>query len=255
MLGYLGLSCDTLGEAMLRFARYNRLVYDGNPIAMDMQGEEVSISWGIEYGRPGQLADETAIAAFTTISRQLVAQELTPLAVNFVNPEPAELQAYTDFFQCPVSFGHSITSVRFAADFLRLPVRNSDPALRQLLEQQAEAQLEALPDTGRFGTSLNQALIHCLHDGNPGLETVAQRLGLSVRTLQRRLGEQGLNFQALLDRTRAELARRYLGDPGLSLADIALLLAFSEQSAFNRAFKRWYGESPRRYRQGVVGKN
>ena len=252
VLGYLGLSCDTVGEALLRFSRYNRLVYDGNPIAMDMNGDEVTISWGVEHGRPGQLADETAIAAFATMTSALVGQELHPLAVNFVNPEPADLRPYLDFFKCPVSFGHGITSVRFSIDYLRLPIRNSDPALKALLEQQAEAQLRALPETDRFEEALNQALIRCLHQGEPTLEQVAARLAMSARTLQRRLGERQLNFQALLDRTRAELARRYLADPHLSLADIALLLAFSEQSAFNRAFKRWYGESPRRFRKGAL---
>lgn len=251
VLGYLSLSCDTLGEALLRFNRYNRLVYDGNPIAMHMQGEEVTISWGIEHGRPGQLADETAIAAFATMTRALVGQELHPLAVNFVNPAPADLRPYREFFGCPVSFNHSITSVRFSADYLRLPIHNSDPALKALLERQAEAQLQALPETDRFEEALNQALIRTLHQGEPTLEQVAARLNLSPRTLQRRLAERHLNYQALLDRTRAELARRYLTDINLSLADIALLLAFSEQSAFNRAFKRWYGESPRRFRQAL----
>jgi AraC-like DNA-binding protein len=251
VLGYLSLSCDTLGEAMLRFSRYNRLVYDGNPIAIDMSGSEVTISWGIEHGRPGQLADETAIAIFAAMTRLLVGQDLHPLAVNFVNPAPADLNPYSDFFQCPVSFGNTVTSVRFSTDFLRLPIRNSDAGLKVLLEQQAEAQLKALPETDHFEEQLNQALIRALHDGTPTLEQVASRLSMSARTLQRRLGERELNYQALLDRTRAELARRYLADPNLSLAEIAMLLAFSEQSAFNRAFKRWYGESPRRFRRAA----
>jgi AraC-like DNA-binding protein len=150
-----------------------------------------------------------------------------------------------------VSFGNAMTSVRFSADFLRLPIRNSDPGLKALLEQQAEAQLKALPETDQFEETLNQALIRALHDGVPTLEQVALRLSMSNRTLQRRLGERGLNYQALLDRTRSELARRYLADRNLSLSEIALLLAFSEQSAFNRAFKRWYGESPRRFRRSL----
>lgn len=251
VLGYLSLSCDTLGEAVLRFSRYHRLVYDGNPIAMHMSADAVTISWGIEHGKPGQLADETAIAAFMTLARLLVDEDLHPQSVKFVNARPADCRPYEQFFRCPVSFNHAQTSVRFPIAYLGLPISNRDPALKALLEGQAEAQLRALPETDPFNEALNQALIRALHDGQPGIEAVAAKLALSSRTLQRRLSERGLNFQTLLDKTREELARRYLADPHLSLSEIALLLAFSEQSAFTRAFKRWTGESPKRFRKGL----
>lgn len=257
VLGYLSLSCETLGEALLRFDRYHRLVYDGNPIAMRAEAGSVSISWGIEHGRPGQLADETAIAAFATITRMLVGEPLYPSQVNFVNAAPADLRPYEDFFHCPVSFGHGSTTVSFPFSYFALPIRNSDPALRALLDQQAEALLQSLPEADPFGRALNQALVKSLHNGEPTLEQVARLLALSTRTLQRRLAERALSFQSLLDRTREELARSYLADPNLSLPDIALLLGYSEQSAFNRAFKRWTGESPKRFRrqQMAPGKN
>ena len=87
-----------------------------------------------------------------------------------------------------------------------------------------------------------------LHEGEPTLPVVASYLALSSRTLQRRLQERGLVFQDILENTRRELAIRYLQDKTLSLTDIALLLGYSEQSAFNRAFKRWYNEPPKSYR-------
>ena len=75
------------------------------------------------------------------------------------------------------------------------------------------------------------------------------KLAMSVRTLQRRLGQQGLSFQRLLDRTREELARSYLLDPALSMVEITMLLGFAEQSSFNRAFRQWAGISPGRWRR------
>lgn len=244
LMGYIGLSCDTLGEALLRFERYDRLVYDGNPASMSIHGNVVSLSWGIEHGRPGQLADETAIAAFTMIVRQLVQEPLCPSHINFVNPAPDLLTPYTDFFGCPVTFGGTLTHVSFPAHYLAHAIHHSDPGLRSLLESQADSLLRALPNTGDFVQNLRAALVRCIHDGTPTLEAVAYRLAISERTLQRRLQTTQLNFQQLLDRVRAELARGYLLNGSLSLAEIALLLGYSEQSAFNRAFKRWTGQTP-----------
>jgi AraC-like DNA-binding protein len=249
VMGYLGLSCDTLGEAFLRFDRYHRLVYDGNPATMAAHGDVVSLSWGVEHGFPGQLADETAIAAFMTLVRKLVDTPLIPSSVNFVNPAPADLRPYTDFFQCPVTFGGNITYVTFPFSFLMYPIGHSDPGLRTLLESQAESLLRALPDSDGFDSALKDALVRCLHDGMPTLQHVATRLAVSPRTLQRRLENMELSFQRLLDRTRAELARGYLLDGSLSLTEIALLLGYSEQSAFNRAFKRWTGQTPKTLRR------
>lgn len=249
VMGYLGLSCDTLGEALLRFERYHRLVYDGNPIQLDISPEGVIISWGIVHGRPGQLADETAIAAFATITRLLVDQPVSAQRVEFVNAPPADLKPYEDFFQCPVSFGHACTTVTFSADYLALPIRYRDPALRALLEQQAEALLRTLPENDDFESALKQAMVKGLHTGEPTLEMVAGSLHISARTLQRRLAERGLQFHSLLEATRLALARDYLSNRSLSLTEIALLLGYSEQSAFNRAFRRWTGQTPKQARK------
>lgn len=248
VMGYLGLSCDTVGEALLRFERYHRLVYDGNPIQLDMSPAGVSISWGIVQGRPGQLADETAIAAFATITRMLMDHPASAQRVEFVNTPPADLKPYEEFFQCPVSFGHARTTVTFSADYLGMPIRYRDPALRALLEQQAEALLRTLPEDDDFEHALKQALVKSLHNGEPTLEVVASSLHISSRTLQRRLAERNIQFHGLLEATRLALAREYLGNPNLSLTEIALLLGYSEQSAFNRAFKRWTGQTPKQAR-------
>lgn len=251
IMGYIGLSCDSLGEAFMRFERFHRLVYDGNPAVMSIHGDVVSLSWGIEHGLPGQLADETAIAAFATIVRRLVNRKLEPTSINFVNPAPADTRVYEEFFGCPVTFGGTLTCVTFPTAYLMLPIAHSDPGLRTLLENQAEALLRALPSGQVFQTELKAALARSLHEGAPTLEHVAQRLNMSPRTLQRRLAELDLSFQHLLDRTRAELARGYLLEGNLTLSEIALLLGYSEQSAFNRAFKRWTGLTPKSLRKGA----
>ena len=127
-------------------------------------------------------------------------------------------------------------------------VKLEDEARKQLLNV---AQLPivhqwvaAMPDADAFDRSLQQTLLSLLPEGGATVARVAEALHVSVRTLQRRLDSRGLTWQQVLDRSREELARHYLADRALTLSDIALLLGFSEQSAFTRAFRRWTGETP-----------
>ncbi|HQV81415.1 MAG TPA: AraC family transcriptional regulator ligand-binding domain-containing protein [Agitococcus sp.] len=249
VLGYLVLSCQSLGEALNRFARYQRLVYDVNPFSVSVDERGMELRWGVEYGKPGALVDETSIAALFNFLNILTSQPLHPSYVCFVNPQPKNLKTYLDYFKCPVDFEKDFTCVRFPLSFLSIPLLHSDTTLLDLLSQQAEALLLVLPKADMFEEKLQQVIVQSLHEGEPTLPVVAAHLALSSRTLQRRLQERGLVFQDILENTRRELAIRYLQDKTLSLTDIALLLGYSEQSAFNRAFKRWYSEPPKMYRK------
>ncbi|PTQ91124.1 AraC family transcriptional regulator [Agitococcus lubricus] len=251
VLGYLVLSCQTLGQALLRFARYQRLVYDVNPFSVHMDEQGMELRWGIDYGKPGSLVDETSIAALFNFLHILTNQPLHPSFVSFVNPKPKNCQVYSDYFHCPVEFEDTVTRVRFPAAYLEAPLLHSDPTLLELLSQQAESLLVVLPKADAFEEKLQQIMVQCLHEGEPTLPAVAAYMALSTRTLQRRLQERGLIFQDILEDTRRELAVRYLEDKSLSLTDIALLLGYSEQSAFNRAFKRWYQQPPKVYRKAL----
>jgi len=136
---------------------------------------------------------------------------------------------------------------------LALPLRKADPDLLALLDQQAEALLRdvaAMPaDVTRWRTSL----LPLIREGRPSLKALSAAHHMSERTLQRHLAQAGLSFQALLDRSRQHLAEAYLRDPRLELAEIALLLGYSEQSAFQRAFKQWTGQTPRQWRLALRG--
>lgn len=254
VLGYLVLSCQNLGEALTRFSRYQRLVYDVNPFNVCIDDKGMELSWGIEYGKPGPLADESSIAALFSFIRILTNQPLYPSYVSFVNPKPDNIKLYEDFFHCPVKFEDDATRVRFPFEYLGTPLLHSDPTLLDLLSQQAETLLLVLPKADAFEEKLQQVIVQCLHEGEPTLPAVSAHLALSTRTLQRRLQERGLVFQDILEHTRRELAVRYLEDKSLSLTDIALLLGYSEQSAFNRAFKRWYELPPKSYRKQLLAK-
>jgi AraC-like DNA-binding protein len=252
VMGYIVLASNSLGEAMLAYQRYERLFYGVDIAQIAAEGDDVELRWPRESAPLGHLADSVAIAALITFLRRQMEGAPTPSLISFVNPAPQraeERAAYEAFFGCPVRFDDSHTRVRFPAAYLAIPMPHSDPGLHALLNRQAQALLLALPDSDAFDRALQQVLLKLLPEGNVMLPRVARELHVSVRTLQRRLDARAMTWQALLDRTREQLARQYLRDRSLTLGDVALLLGFSEQSAFNRAFRRWTGDTPARVRK------
>lgn len=246
VMGYVVLASRNLGEAMLAYQRYERLFYGVDLVTVAAVGEEIEVRWPKETPGFNQLTDSVGIAALITFLRRQLDSPPVASLVSFINPAPpaAERAVYEAFFGCPVRFDDTHTRVRFPASHLALPMAHSDPGLRALLDRQAQALLLALPDSDPFDRALQQVMLKLLPEGGVSLPRVAQELFVSVRTLQRRLDARGITWQTLLDRTREQLARQYLADRSLTLGDVALLLGFSEQSAFNRAFKRWTGVTP-----------
>ena len=254
VLGYLVLASDTLGEAMLAYQRYERLFYGVDLVEVVATGDDIGIRWARNAAPLGQQGDGVAIAALVSFLRRQV-EDAPPLRrVTFVGaaPSPATAQAYREFFGCPVHFDDDFISVHFPRAYLAIRMPHADPGLRAILDRQASALLAALPESDDFERALQQVLVRLLAEGDVTLPRVAGALNMSVRTLQRRLDSRRLTWQGLLDRTREKLARQYLADRSLALKDIALLLGFSEQSAFSRAFRRWTGETPARVRAGIA---
>lgn len=254
VLGYLVLASDTLGEAMLAYQRYETLFYGASLAEIEVVGDQAEMRWPSSDNELGQQADGVAIAALVTFMRRQIDQPPPPSAVSFLEKVDAQTaQAYEAFFGCPVTWNDSHVRVRFPLHYLGLPMPRRDPTLRELLDRQARALLRALPESSGHSSNtdrqLQQVLLKLLADGEPTLARAASAMHMSPRTLQRRLARHQLSWQQWLDRSREQLARQYLADPSLTLTDIALLLGFSEQSAFTRAYRRWSGNSPGRERR------
>lgn len=247
VLGYLVLASSTLGEAMLTYQRYERLFYGVDLAEIISHNDSVEIRW--REGGVGALADEVAISALVTFVKRQLADAGQPLQVGFSHSCPEGSQQLQSFFQCPVELEAPFVYVRFPIALLTQPLLHADPTLRQLLDRQAQALLQALPVSDEFHRTLQKILLKRLPEGQISLARLAKDLHQSPRTLQRRLASQGLNWQQLLDRTRRELAQQYLQDRSLSLSEIAMLLGYSEQSAFSRAYRRWTESAPRQTRK------
>lgn len=249
VLGHLALNCSTLAEALAHFSRYQTLLYDGAG-KPEMVGNIIRFGWKSESEEAfnTQQSDEVLLVGLSTLMNQLIGRDdLKPHKVGFMHSKPSYASAYEHRLGSNIEYDQPLLFVELPLELLFQPISNCDPSLRQLLDQQANALLRALPELGQFETALKTALIKCMQEGTLSLDVLSSALNISDRTLHRKLENYGLNFSLLLQKTRKELAIEYLREHKLSIVEISLLLGYSEQSAFTRAFKKWTGKSPRKF--------
>ena len=137
----------------------------------------------------------------------------------------------------------------FASRFLAFPIAKADPSLCVLLDRHAEELLAKFPPRNSLVDQVRSIITGELRGGDPSLERVADQLGFTPRTLQRKLQELGASHNELLDQMRRQLAMRYLREREMAICEVAYLLGFSESSSFHRAFKRWTGVTPKEFRK------
>ncbi|HET8869561.1 MAG TPA: AraC family transcriptional regulator [Aquabacterium sp.] len=249
VVGYVALACETLADALLRLERYHASVYDANLAELHVTEHGVCVEWGVSRGKPGALVDETGIASLVQLARDLTGRYWPVREVAFVNPRPADITPYQDFFGGEVRFEQPVTRLVIDADYLALPVRKVDPAMLADLDRQAQELLSRVSSVPAAVEAWRRALITLIREGRATLANLSAVHHTSPRSLQRRLAEHGMSFQSLLDETRFQLAKSYLLDSSLDLVEMALLLGYSEQSAFTRAFRNWTGMAPAQWRK------
>ena len=251
-LGYVLLASNSVTVALERYMRYQRLVHDVSAVRHYLDGNDVVLEWNNESRAMGLLANQCGLAALVQFARTITATEENaqafPAAVHFVEAQPDDVAPYVALFRCPVLFSQSATRIIFPAAFLHLALRRPDPALVAMLEQQVQTLFAALPQKDRLEQDIRQQISSHILQGEPALDRIAEKLHISGRTLRRRLEQRGWSFRSLLEDTRQRMAQDYLRDARLTLPEVALLLGYSEQSAFNRAFLRWTGMTPKRWR-------
>lgn len=253
IIAYLALSCETLGEAMARYHDFHRLIYDGSVLLVELSPQYASIRWEAPELHPTQLTDEIAIALMVQFLKQFMSNEDVHLhEVHFVNAAPKNMAVYEQYFQCRVRFDQPVTQLLLPVTEVIKPLRSRDHTLQQLLLQQAQALLEKLPHSTQLDQRLQHAILTGLQKNRYQIDFIAEQLGLSVRQLQRHLQQQHTTFQERVQQVRFMLATEYLKDPHLNLQEIALLLCYSEQSAFQRAFKLWAGQTPQQWRHQQI---
>lgn len=248
VLGSVLLACGNVDTALQRLERYLRLVFDVIPMSRRVGDDRFDLVWDLNQYQPGSLVSETGMVAIVQFCRSIVRGKANPIQVDFNHAGPADSKPYSDFFGCPVRFDQPEALLRFPIKLLEQPLKSPDPELVALLEQHADRLLAGFPQGGETVSGLRNAIARSLREGEPDIGQICTQLHLSSRTLQRRLGEAGTNFRRELNLIRYELAQSYLRDPRLQITEIAMLLGYSEHSAFTRAFKKWDGRSPQEAR-------
>lgn len=250
VVAYAMMTCETLLEGLNRLARYMNVVSDAATFALTPAEGGYWLELGHMGGErpvPRQRVEFGMLKVLTHCS-WITGRDLRALSIEFVYPEPPDQRPHCEAFQCPLRFGQNANRALLRTADLALPLSGRNATLATLHERLAEQRLDALHGarTSRLVLELIAARV-----AGPDLsrEGIAAALHISSRTLQRRLEEEGTSFQQLRDDTRRELAQRYLREPGSnSLSRVAERLGFEDQSNLFRACKRWFGESPGRYR-------
>lgn len=195
-----------------------------------------------------RLSNEATIASIVSISQQIATQPFQPLGIYFKHPAPKCLEGHQAYFGCPLHFDSDRDALLVSSASLQTPNQLGDASISQFFDTHLEAELAKLDDPNSLEHRVRIHVSRCLSEGLPTISDVAGHFGMSGRTLQRRLSELGYSYQTLVDESRRQLAKRLLQQTNYSLAEVAFMTGFSEQSAFTRAFKRWAGQTPRSFR-------
>ena len=252
MWGYAALSAPNLGAALENFVDLFRYQQGSSVMRLVRSGREMRLEYQIRT--PAILARrqdaELSLGQFTNVIRECCGRHWSPDEVHFEHPRPEGWRQHEMAFGAPVFFGSTTNAIIFDAALLDRPMPGRDPKLLAMMR----TCLESLGSRGQAETLAERvrgALRQRLAEGAPTLEEISANLRLTPHAIQRALASEGLGFREAVEVTRFDLARHYLAQPHLPLSEIALLLGYSELSAFTRAFTRWAGISPRGYRAGI----
>jgi AraC-like DNA-binding protein len=240
---YVCRSSPTLGEALRQWVRYLNLLDDAVEVGLVDDAKGACLRVLRESEAPAPASHELCFALLVLNARRLSTEPFQPLAVDFEHRARGDVAPYEAFFGAKVTFGARSTQLVMQKSALEARLATADPALLAILTRAADELRAKERVDPPIVAQVKRVLWEALREDDAEIGKVAKRLGLSARSLQRRLKEEGASYQGVREQAREELARRYLED-GLSIAEISFLLGFSQPSAFFRAFKRWTGLTP-----------
>jgi AraC-like DNA-binding protein len=250
LLYYVMASSDTLGDALRRLARYSRVTNEALVFGY-REGNRLTVN--LSYSGVPRHSDihqiEFCMFALLRTCRVLTGHNLVPQHFSICHHRSEGASEMARFVGTKVEFGADADEFSLNIESRELPLTHADRYLNKLLLKDCEAALaDRKEDVSELRTRVENAIASLLPHGRVPVDIVARNLGMSRRTLARRLSDEGLNFTDILQRLRRDLAVRYLGDRKLHVSKIAWLLGFNEVSAFTHAFKRWTGKTPREMR-------
>jgi AraC-like DNA-binding protein len=245
------IHAGTLGKALERGAQFYRLFGDDWSMSVMRDTHEARLAVNIPKDRdPDHFITEAMLMIWHGLASWLIERRIPLERVQFAYPEPKHLDEYDALFFAPVmKFNEARTELTFAADYLDLPIRQSEASLDEFLKTAPAQLLVKFKNASSLTSRIRDLLKTHIGEEMPTLNDVASRLYLSPQTLRRRLAAEGKSYQGVKDNLRRDAAIHLLLRPELSLEDVAQQVGFSETSTFHRAFKKWTGVTPGLYRQ------
>lgn len=246
ILGLLLLKSENGQKMLQRLCRYHDLMSEGLTLRLVELPQTLALMLkGDSLGELDAILKESFALILTKSLEHLSGGLIQPASIEFRHAGRGPSKSYLTAFGLSPRFEAEEDRLLFDKKPLLAPLQPKDPGLLQALESHARALLSQLEYGQGMTGRVKRELARSLGEELPDLPEVARRLGMGPRSLQGRLKEEKTGFRKILDQTRAELAQDWLERGELSLGEIALLLGFAEQSAFSRAFLRWYGKSPK----------
>jgi AraC-like DNA-binding protein len=247
IIHYILSASGTALDAVKNLIRYHHLVNTTTSLVIEETNRHVTIDTAFRSGLEGFEKDiaEWGTTTFVAELRRLTDTRIVPHSLTFIHRRTSGTREFTDFFGCPVRFGANRQSIVFATNDLLAPIHSADVHLLNILKVFSEEALHRrkTPPTPTRA-KVEKVLLEVLPKGNATVSNVARALAMSVRSLARRLSEEGTNYTEVLDGLRRELAMRHIEDETLGVSQIAWLLGYSEVSSFNHAFRRWTSRTP-----------
>lgn len=247
IMGYAMMASDTLELAIQRLARYEPLVWDAGQIELKKGPVKSLLVWSARHEVPA-LAVEMALAGWINIGQKLLQFKKASYTLYFQHSCPSTPEQYQSMFGCEVVHGAEKNAVEFPSEWLDITLADGDSQLTDVMDAKAQSLLDNYDTEINLENRIRSHIFKSLPHHTPELEEIAQKVGESPRHLRYLLTEQSLNFRTLVDDVRKETALYFIRSGKHSLNEIAGFCGFAEQSSFNRAFKRWTGLVPSRYK-------
>jgi AraC-like DNA-binding protein len=245
VLGFAWLASSNLRECFLRLERFSAMISDGISVAVTDEPPNMVVSYVPDFGlEPEQLTSIAAGACFLQLSRDHRKKPFKLTEMKFACKKPTRIAGFRKFFDCPLSFGHKVNQLVMPLAVADEPIPQSNRQLAKLHDEIIDGYLDQMGRKDIVGR-VRTEIMRQLPAGSMTIDTVSASLQYSSRTLRRRLKERNETFTRLVAQVRKELVGQYMADRSLLLFEISFMLGFSEQSAFSRAYKRWFGVSPK----------
>ncbi len=248
LVGYLIMHSPDVGSALRSFIRFFHLHTQGAMVSLTQQDNLAFLGYNIHQPRVEaavQLEDGAVAIAFN-ILHKLCGSDWEPSEVCFAHRKPRDLEPFQQFFKAPLRFDAEQNGLFFNAKWLQQTVQEADPELFRLLRKQVDQLESGYKDD--FPEQVRRVLRTGLFTGRANADRVAALFSMHSRTLNRHLKAANTSFQQLIDESRYEAACQMLENTEMGVSQIAEVLDYADASSFARAFRRWSGTTPARWR-------